>query len=292
MPTILLKTVLHLLAFLPLRVTHAFAVPIARWLLQHSRLHQVIRTNIRLCFPSHSALAQKMLVQRSLIETVKTFTELGALWLWQPKQLFEKIQSVNNEQCLQQAVQQGKGVILLTPHFGAWELAGLYASSRYPLTALYRPPKLKGLQTFIHHARQRAGGCYVATEPKGIRALYQALRRGEVIGILPDQVPSEDGAGIFAPFFGMPAYTMTLIARLVQKTGAPVIFTYAQRLSSGSGYTIHFFTASAEIAAANVEVATAALNQGIEKCIAAEITQYQWSYKRFKRLPNGYEPVY
>jgi KDO2-lipid IV(A) lauroyltransferase len=294
MRVLLIKGLLHLFALLPLRTVHSIATRLGRLVAQRPKLRitQVTRTNIRLCFPKQSNAAQQALVKQSLIETGKTFFELGALWLWPINRVLELVREVSDEDCLQQAIQQGKGVVLLTPHLGAWELAGLYASSRCTLTALYRPPKLTGLHDLIHTARERAGGRFVQTDKVGIRALYQALRRKQVVGILPDQVPSETGSGIFAPFFDIPAYTMVLVSRLARKTGAPVIFTYAERLPHGQGFHLHFLPAPAEIAADNLEIAVAALNQGIEQCVQNCPAQYQWSYKRFKRRPEGIPSVY
>jgi KDO2-lipid IV(A) lauroyltransferase len=108
-----------------------------------------------------------------------------------------------------------------------------------------------------------------------------------VVGILPDQVPNEAAAGIFSPFFGVPAYTMVLVFRLVQKTGALVLFTYAERLSQGGGFHLHFQQASPMINSAQVEISVRALNQGVEQCVQTCPSQYQWNYKRFKRHPNG-----
>jgi KDO2-lipid IV(A) lauroyltransferase len=291
---LLIKALLHLFAIVPLPIIHSIATLlgkiIAQW--QTLRITQVTIINISLAFPHLSPAAQNTLVKQSLIETCKTFGEMGALWLWQTDRVLGLVQKVNGECFLQEALQRGKGVILLTPHLGAWELAGLYASSRYPLTALYRPPKLHGLHDLIRTARERAGGYFVATNKAGIRALYQALRKGQVAGILPDQVPSEAGSGIFAPFFGQPAYTMVLVNRFARKTGASVIFTYAERLPQEQGFHIHFLPAPAEIAADNLEEAVSALNQGVEQCVQKNIVQYQWSYKRFKRRPEGVASVY
>ncbi len=259
---------------------------------QTLRITQVTHTNIHLCFPQLSPTTQKRLVKKSLIETCKTFSELGALWLWQNDRVLRLVQKVSGETYLQQALQKGKGVILLTPHLGAWELAGLYASAHYPLTALYRPPKLQGLHDLIHAARTRTGGRFVATDKTGVRALYYALRRGQIVGILPDQVPSETGSGIFVPFFEVQTYTMVLVSRLARKTGATVIFTFAERLSTQAGFHIHFLQAPAKMATDNLEMSVSALNQGIEKCVRKNPTQYQWSYKRFKRRPEGVASVY
>lgn len=289
-----LKSLLYLLAFCPLPLIHKVGFLLG-WLIalsSQNRITQVTRTNIRLCFQQLSAQEQETLVKQSLIETGKTFTELSALWLWSVDAVLKQVRQVYGEHYLQQALQQGRGVVLLTPHLGAWEMAGLYASSRYPLTALYRPPKLSGLHDLIHTARERAGGRFVPTNNKGIKAVYQALYQGQVVGILPDQVPNEAGTGVFAPFFGISAYTMVLVSRLARKTGAAVIFTYAERLPASQGFHLHFLPGSTEIATAPIEVAVQALNQGIEQCIQACPVQYQWSYKRFKRRPEGEQPVY
>jgi len=290
----LIKGLLYFLALFPLGFIHTLASKLGIWLSYRRQfsITRITRININLCFPHLSENQQNRLIEKSLIETTKTFIELSALWLWRKEQVFRLVREINNEACLQEAMQAGKGVILLTPHLGAWELAGLYASSRYPLTALYRPPKLTGLQNLIQSARERAGGKYVATDSAGVRALLQTLRRGEVIGILPDQVPQETNAGIFAPFFSIPAYTMILVSRLTQKTGAPVIFTYAQRLPQGQGFLLHFLPAPTEINSSNLLDSVHALNQGIEQCILACPEQYQWSYKRFKRHPQKMTAVY
>lgn len=294
MRVLLIKGLLHLFALMPLPIIYSIATRLGQiigaW--QTLRITQVTRTNILLCFPQLSTTTQETLVKQSLIETCKTFSELGALWLWQTDRVLRLVQKVSGEIYLQQVLQKGKGVILLTPHLGAWELAGLYASAHYPLTALYRPPKLQGLHDLIHAARTRAGGHLVPTDKTGVRALYYALRQGQVVGILPDQVPSEAGSGIFAPFFEVPTYTMVLVSRLAHKTGATVIFTFAERLPTQPGFHIHFLQAPAEMAANNLEISVSALNQGVEKCVQVNPTQYQWSYKRFKRRPEGVASVY
>jgi len=294
MRAFLIKILLQILALFPLKTIHSFATLLGGTIAKRPqlRLTQVTRTNIGLCFPQLSNEAQEALTKASLIETCKTFSELGALWLWRVDKVLGLVREVSGELCLQQALERGKGVLLLTPHLGAWELAGLYASSRYKLTGLYRPPKLLGLETLIRNARERAGGQFVATDQSGIRALYQSLRRGQVAGILPDQVPNDASSGVFAPFFGISAYTMVLVSRFARKSGATVIFTYAERLPEGRGFHLHFFPTSMDIAANETEIAVAALNKGVEQCATACPEQYQWSYKRFKRRPKGEASVY
>ncbi len=289
-----IKGILFIFSIFPLRFTHAVATVVGKSLAHFpsTRLAQVTVTNIYLCFPQLSSGAQTQLIQHSLIETCKTFLELGYLWLRSTQKTLSLISQVDGEHYIQKALFAKKGVILLTPHLGAWEIAGLYSASRYCMTTLYKPPKLKGLAQLILDARQRSGGHYVATNATGIRALYRTLNQSNVVGILPDQVPTHASAGIFAPFFGMMANTMTLVSRLVKKTGATVIFVYAERLPSGQGYHLHFLPAPENINSDSLETSVAALNQGIESCINACPTQYQWSYKRFKNRPSGESSVY
>ncbi|WP_353571379.1 lysophospholipid acyltransferase family protein [Candidatus Albibeggiatoa sp. nov. BB20] len=291
MRAVLIKTCLRILAVFPLAWNYRLATRLGKWIARHPnwRIASVTRTNIELCFPDLPASEQQRWIEKSIIETCKTFVELGTLWLWRSQKTLSLVKKVSNEDCLQQALAQDKGVILLTPHFGAWEMAGLYASKHYPMTALYRPPKLLGLNQFILDARQRASGRYVATDKTGIKALYQTLKQQQVIGILPDQVPSR-GNGVFAPFFNQPADTMVLVARFASKTQAPVIFTFAERLDDG--FHIHFFPAHPDINSSDLAISTQALNQGVEHCIMQQPTQYQWSYKRFKHVPEGQNSIY
>jgi Kdo2-lipid IVA lauroyltransferase/acyltransferase len=254
------------------------------------RLVQTSRINIAYCFPHYTAKQQAQLLRESVQETAKTVFELSALWLWSREHIVA-LATASQQHYLDDAVKQGRGVILLTPHLGAWEMAGLYASLHYPITSLYRPPRLSDLDLFIKNSRERLGATLVPTDRQGIKALFAALKRGEIVGILPDQVPNEAGTGVFAPFFARPAYTMTLVARLARKTGAPVIFTFAERLplstENTAHFRVHFLPAPMGIEAEDLIEAATALNQGIMQCIAVNTAQYQWSYKRFKKVPDG-----
>ncbi len=290
----LVRYLLHLLAQFSLPTIHRLATLLGKFLAQHPkfRITQITQRNLQHCYPHYSLTQQHQLLQDSLIETCKTFMELGALWLWPVPKTLNLIQQISGEIHLQHAYQQQKGVILLTPHLGAWELAGLYTSQHYPLTALYRPPKLWTLQKFIHQARSRAGGRYVPTDKTGIRALYHTLQQNKIVGILPDQVPGQLGNGVFAPFFKQPAYTMTLVPRLAKKMNTPVILTYAQRLPQGQGFHLHFLPMPPNIASADLLEAVTTLNQLIQSCIETCPAQYQWSYKRFKIQPPETTDLY
>jgi KDO2-lipid IV(A) lauroyltransferase len=170
-------------------------------------------------------------------------------------------------------------------------MAGLYYSSRYPLTILYRPSRV-GMDELSCQGRGRLGGRVVATDAAGIRALLGALRRGEVLGILPDQDPGEEGGGVFASFFEIAASTMTLVSRLALKTGAPVFLTWAERLPQGRGYTLHLQPLPDVTAAASLEESATALNRGVEAAVRTLPAQYLWAYKRFKTRPLGQPKLY
>jgi KDO2-lipid IV(A) lauroyltransferase len=225
------------------------------------------------------------------METGKLLLELGPLWLWPGARVLALVQgSVAGEEALAGAGRHQRGAILLTPHLGAWEMAGLYYSSRHPLTILYRPSRL-GLDELSVRGRGRVGGKVVATDARGVRALFTSLRNGEILGILPDQDPGEEG-GVFAPFFGIAANTMTLVSRLALKTGVPVFLTWAERLPCGRGYALHLRALPEVTAAASLEVSAAALNQGVEAAVRSLPAQYLWVYKRFKTRPPGEAKLY
>ncbi|MBI3774738.1 MAG: hypothetical protein HY273_04160 [Gammaproteobacteria bacterium] len=151
---------------------------------------------------------------------------------------------------------------------------------------MYRPPRLRELEALIVESRERFGAHLVPTTAAGVRNLFQVLERGGCVGILPDQDPGE-GSGVFAPFFGQRAYSMTLLSRLARKTNAAVFFVYAQRLPRAAGYHLHFVAAHPEIAHADANIATGHLNAGVEACVRTLPEQYQWGYKRFKTRAEG-----
>jgi KDO2-lipid IV(A) lauroyltransferase len=157
------------------------------------------------------------------------------------------------------------------------------------MTILYKPAKIAGLNTLIAGARARAGAELVATDRQGVVRLTRVLQQGGATGILPDQQPKE--GGVFAPFFGHQAYTMTLASKLAARTSAVVLFIFTKRLPKGSGYELFCLPADAEIADADTQVATAALNRSVEQCVRLAPEQYQWEYKRFRKRPEG-EPSF
>jgi len=283
----MIKILFMVVSWLPLSLAHRLGGLLGRGLTLFSNdLRDTARTNIKHCFPDYSEAQQQQLVSQCLQEVGKVTFEAGALWLWPIDKVMPLVRGVSGEDLVIQAMARGNGVILAGPHLGAWEMSGLYCSTRWPMTTLYRPPRQPGLNQIMRQGRGRAGAKLVSTTGNGVRALYKALANGELIGILPDQDPGR-GSGVFAPFFGVQANTMTLLSRLANKTGAAVFMLYAERLPNGQGYHLHFEeTGDGLLHGDEVQKATQ-LNRAVEKCVLQHPAQYQWAYKRFKTRPEG-----
>jgi Kdo2-lipid IVA lauroyltransferase/acyltransferase len=238
--------------------------------------------NIRLCYPHLTPQEQVTLRDHTLRAFGATYLEIAYLWQRPAEVVLSLVTDVRGGALLER---RGAGVIVLSPHLGAWELAGLYLAAQGPTTIFYKPQRL--LDDLIRAARGRTGATLAPTSPRGVRLLVQALERGEYAGILPDQEPKGDTGAVFAPFFGVPAYTMLLVNRLARRTGARVIFMFAERLGPGRGFRIHCIAAPEGVDAEDDPIAAAALNLGVERCVAVCPEQYVWPYKRFRRRPEG-----
>lgn len=286
----LLILLLRFLALLPLRVARALGVMLGElcWLTR-GRMAQTSLTNLALCFPRMGEKERRALARKSLHHTFMAITECGAVWLWPYQKAVALIGKTEGLDLLRAAHAEGRGVIMLGPHLGHWELTGLYLNTCGcgQNSQLFQAPDDARIGKLIYEARSRSGSHMVPTDQKGVGVLLQALRRGEVIGILPDQVPPESG-GAFAPFFGVPAFTMTLACRLQQKTGARMLMVFARReLEAEQPFTLVVQEPDPRIYAADMPTALAGLNHSIERLMEGVPEQYQWEYKRFKRQPPG-----
>lgn len=243
------------------------------------------RVNLRLCFPDLSRAERRSLARRSFAETGRYFFELGGIWSWDRERTMGLVTGVTGRDVLDAAIEKGRGVILVMPHMGSFELAGMYVDEQYPTTVLYRPPKVREMEEVYNRARQRLGGRAVPAGAAGVRALHRALKAGEAVGVLPDQDPGR-GAGVFVPFFGHLANTSTLLARLATRSGGAVVLVVAKRLKGG-GFHMHFLPGSPDIHDPDPIVGATAVNRDVERCIAIAPDQYLWSYKRFRIQPVG-----
>lgn len=287
----LFKLTLLITAMLPLKAIHLLGSAIGKlsWL-SNSRIRRIAEKNIQLCFPELNRSRQEELIKKTLYETGKVILETGKMWQGNTRKTLDLVQGCENQHLIDDALAQKRGVILAMPHYGSWELTSLYCAKHYPLTTMYAPQTDPKVDFLIQQARQRTGAKLVPTDTNGIRALTKALKQGELISILPDQSPKSNG--IFAPFFGHPCYTMTLLSKLAAKNNSVVIFTYAKRLEDNSGFNIIFRQASEDISQLELEESVAVINLNIEQLIRETPYQYQWTYKRFKEQPEGMPSIY
>lgn len=224
----------------------------------------------------------RALLRQAIAETGKGVVELLALWFGPLERLQQMVVERNGWDTVEAARARGKGILFLTPHLGCFEITALYGAERLPLTILYRPPRQRWLERLMVAGRGRAQAQLAPTNLQGVRMLYKALARGEAVGVLPDQAPGE-GEGVWADFFGRPAYTMTLVRRLQERSGATVIMAFAERLARGRGFRLFLREVPTE------HFDEAALNRAVEEQVQRCPAQYLWGYNRYK-VPAGAEP--
>jgi KDO2-lipid IV(A) lauroyltransferase len=287
-----LGLLLRLLGALPLPLLHGIGVLSGQlFSLIPNRHRRVTWRNLALCYPELAERQRARLLVQSLQETGKTFMETALMWSGSRRRLLGLVRAVEGEALLRAALAQGKGVILAAPHLGSWELIGHYIAASAPITCLYKPPRSPAVEAAMRAGRTHLKVKLAATDSGGVKNLLSILKAGEVAGILPDQDPS-DGSGLFAPFFGIAANTMTLLPRLAAKSGATVLVSYAERLPWGRGYRLHFIPCDAALNGRDPLQAATALNAAVEAAIRHCPAQYQWSYKRFRSRPPGEPGLY
>lgn len=244
---------------------------------------------------ANAALAGVSVADRraAVADAGRLVMELPRLWLRPREQPIADPLRWDNAELLETLLARGRGLVLLTPHMGSFEVsAQAYAErfgARQPLTVLYRPARQPWLRKLEETARARTALATAPATLAGVRQMLRALRRGETVGLLPDQVPPE-GMGLWVPFFGRPAYTMTLAARLVQQTGAAVGIVWTERLPRGAGYVVHACELPEALPEGADEAAAAlAVNRSMEAVIRAKPSQYLWGYHRYKtpRQPDA-----
>ncbi len=282
------SALLALVGLLPL----SWARLLARWqeiVLRHfdNDIHRITRINIQLARPALDARELHRLTCKSVQSTLVTAFEMPLIWRRDNEWMNKKICRVENESIIIEARDAGTGLIAICPHVGNWEVFGRKLAEYGPTTSLYQPPRQEYMENMVRAGRERSGARLVPTNQRGIAALLRALRNDEIVGILPDQVPKGD-AGAFAPFFGIPAYTMTLVYSLVKRTGCRVILGYAIR--SQRGFDIIFKPADDAIYDIEMASSLAAMNRMVEQSTEEDFSQYQWAYKRFKRQPDNSNP--
>jgi KDO2-lipid IV(A) lauroyltransferase len=286
MTSLLVVWSFNLMARLSLGVLHRIGVLLG-WItyLLSGKYAERLRENLQNFDANlHPATLQKVL-RASVSEAGKSITELPWIWRRPLAEVLSKVRNCYGREYFDEARQSGRGLIVLTPHIGCFEIIGLYVAAEMPMTCMYSTPKRAWMDNIIRSGRQRGKMFLARADIGGVRTLLKALKRGEAIGLLPDQVPSH-GEGEWVDFFGRAAYTMTLAGRLLEASGARVLMSYVIRRPHGDGYDIYFAPLDLQPGTA----VTRQINSALEKIIRTCPAQYLWSYNRYK-APPGSLPV-
>lgn len=278
--------VLKPMAYIPYRL-----LPVLGWLLGwltyliSRRNSKLVRDNLRNSQLCKTKEDYKKTLSENIQATGFGLLESLHLWLKPYDKSLALVRQCTGWEHVESALQAGKGIIFLTPHLGCYEITSLYYGAHHPMSVLYRPPRQAWLLPLIKAGRERGKITLAPANAHGVKQLLRSLKRGEAVGILPDQAPLA-GEGEWAPFFGRPAYTMTLASKLAEKTGAQVLMAFGERLSGGRGYDIHI----EPIQAGGIST-PALLNLEIERTIARCPAQYLWIYNRYKIRNNSLQKL-
>lgn len=285
--TVFLISIFKLLAVMPALVTKSLAhlIGFLSYIVL-SKTQKVIRTNLKLSYPELSEKEHEALVKSNCLQNAKLAMEFPVAWLSQKTKIESLLLAVNNYHFVENIRKDKHPLIIAVPHIGNWEFFWHWMQLNFPTIGMYSPASIPEVDHLMLSARQRFGGQPFDTNPKGIMSLMRSLNKGHVMMILPDQVPKK-GAGIYSPFFGQSAYTMTLLHRFIQKTGARLLFGSCLRAKDTNGFNIDLQEPDFDIDTESGDVFNLGMNQQIESIIRQAPEQYQWAYKRFKNQPDG-----
>ena len=291
MKLLAIRAVMRLFSWITPRAAKYLAPPLAAvvWY-SVPRLRRVTRLNLKAAYPEMDAKQRKKIGRASMTHYVKGIFEAGMLWHWPLERLYGLFDEVQGMEQVDELISLGKGLIVAAPHYGSWEMLNLYLHSKGEAAILYKPSKHPDIDALLTEKRARAGAEMVAATGKGLRRMYQLLKEGYFVALLPDQEPT-GGGGQFAPFFGIEALTGVLLPRMAQRTGAPVVFAVCERRKGGR-YCVHLFATDPSIYSEDMREALTEVNRRIEQCIEVDREQYLWAYKRFRNRPEGEKSFY
>lgn len=256
------------------------------WLKIDARESRVARRNLELAYPDLLPGQREEWRRAILRTTARQALETLRFWTRPHAENLARLRGEHGAALYDAARTAGRGVIVIAPHFGNWELLNQWLASRGPFAFVYAPPESAVGNAFLLRAREGADVTQVRAEGPAVRQLWKRLKEGSAIAILPDQQPKQ-GDGEFAPFFAIPALTMTLVSRLAERTGAPVLCAWCERSGPDLEFVLHVEPVPAQIADPDLAVATAALNAAVERVARRDPAQYQWTYKRYTLRPPG-----
>lgn len=270
----------HLLGFLPLQWLQIFGAFLGYLTFQFSKSdRRFILENIALANQRHGVNISPLAAAKSAGMMLT-----DSLWIWQNPSKSLSMTQIEDWGLVEEAVAEGRGLLMLTPHLGAFEMIPRVLAEHFTATIIYKPAKQTWLNTLIEKGRSHPRMNFVPANLQGVRKVARALQKGEAVGILPDQVP-DGGDGVWALFFGQLAYTAVLPIKLANKNSVPTIIFSAIRKPKGAGWTIHAKRIATPLSHTTVEAATQ-MNLALEAVIMTQPEQYLWSYNRYK-APSG-----
>ena len=260
------------------------------WMRRDARESRVAMRGLELAFPEIPDAERVQLHEAALKSTGRQSFETLRIWTRPVAESLGLVDEGPGVALFDAALADGRGLIVAAPHHGNWELLNRWLAMRTPLAILYAPPESAVVDAFLRRVREAQDDDgrieQIRAEGIGIRQLFKRLQAGGVVGILPDQQPKQ-GDGVWAPFFAVPASTMTLIGRLAERTGATVLYAWCERQGEGPRFTLHMEAAPSGIASTDAVESATALNAGIEALVRRSPEQYQWTYKRWSQQPEG-----
>ena len=257
-------------------------------LLLNTNLVKVTRRNLAYCMADVPAHEREELVHASVLATARLSVEIPVIWCADNTKLHGFIKGVSGLEYVAAAQAAGKGLLVLAPHLGNWEVLGRYLERLGPVVSMFQPPKLRKFGEFVKASRGRSGSGLAATDRRGLAQVVSHLRSGGITGVLPDQTPKDANSGLLVPFFGRPAFTQTFACKLAHSTGCGAVLGFAMRVPGG--FDIVFQPAPQAMFELPLEEAVAALNNAVSDLVGLAPEQYQWEYKRFKY--NGDKALY
>ncbi|WP_422507254.1 lauroyl acyltransferase [Stenotrophomonas sp. GZD-301] len=270
---------------LPWSWLRGFAAALAwLWIRLNARESRVTRRNLELAYPALAPADRAVLHKAVLRSTAMQAIETLRLWTQPRERNLACLTERHGEALYDAALASGKGVIVAAPHYGNWELLNQWLASRGPIAIVYKAPDAAVGDAFLQLVRGGDNVQQVRAEGPAVRQLFKVLKDGGATGILPDQQPKA-GDGVFAPFFGIEALTMTLVNRLAERTGATVLYGWCERTGPDMQFALHIEAAPPTVADPDPRTAAGALNAGIERIARRDPSQYQWTYKRYTLRP-------
>jgi KDO2-lipid IV(A) lauroyltransferase len=278
----LLKLFLTLFSYISLKYIH-FLGEISGFLLSivPNSIKSTTKTNLKLCFSDKTSKEIDILTRKSLKETSKSLLESGKSWIAYPKLDINKLVEVEGRDLILRSLEEGRGVILFTPHIGNIEILINFVANNFKSTIPYTPAKISALDSIMNSARDLMGANMVKADSGGVKSSLIALKEGNLIMMASDQVPKKSN-GIISNFFGVSALTVSLISTLSKKTKSPCHSVVCLRRSGGQGFRIIFSEKINQLNDLDVQDGVNLMNRELEKCIMKAPEQYAWEYKRFK----------